>query len=141
MNHKIPIEILDTYDGGCHLMLEACFSNNLEGTLIIDTGANKTVFDSMLLKDCVENVTAIKDDISAGINSNIENSKRARLKNLRICEFEINNYETTLIDLSYLNDMYQKIAKRKIYGLLGGDFLKKYRAIINYKSKKIELIK
>ena len=47
---NVPIEILPIEDDGFHLMLKAKI-NGKKANLIIDTGASRTVFDEILIKD------------------------------------------------------------------------------------------
>ncbi len=141
MEYNIPIEIFSTADSGCHLFIKANFSNKENGLLIIDTGANKTVFDKNLLANYTQSKEKINEEISSGINASIENSYRAKLDSIKIGGFELVNYEIILISLKHLNNIYEKIAKKKIWGLLGGDFLLHYEANINYKTKILTLEK
>lgn len=141
MIYNIPIDIFDTQDDGCHLFIEATFSDQEKGWLIIDTGANRTVFDKSLLEKYIDLKDEIKEEISAGINASIENSREAILYKINMGDFEIKNYKTVVISLEYLNNVYSKMAKRQIWGLIGGDFLLKYQASINYKTKILSLEK
>jgi hypothetical protein len=49
--------------------------------------------------------------------------------------------QCALIDLSGINEMYQQHCNRKICGLLGSDFLLKYKAVINYERRILSLEK
>ncbi len=135
MIHEIPIEIFDTPDSGCHLFIEAHFSEYEKGWLIIDTGANRTVFDKKLVSNFVELKDIINEEISAGINASIENSQDAILNRFQLGKFVVTGFKTVVISLEYLNSMYNQIAERKIWGLIGGDFLKEFNCIISYKGQ------
>ena len=108
MIYNIPIDIFNTQDDGCHLFIEATFSDKENGWLIIDTGANRTVFDKSLVEKHIDLMDEIKEEISAGINASIENSQEASLHRIRIGDFEIKNYKTVVISLEYLNNIYNK---------------------------------
>lgn len=137
MIYSIPLDIFNTQDGGCHLFVEATFSDQEKGWLIIDTGANRTVFDKSLLDEYIDLKGEIKEEISAGINATIENIQEAILHKIKIGDFEIENYKTVVISLEYLNNIYSTLTKRQIWGLIGGDFLLKYRCTIDYKNKSL----
>lgn len=139
MTYEIPVKIIETNDGGCHILVKAQFDKQLKGWLLIDTGANKTVFDKNLLKEHSRITGDMKNELSTGINASIEGSKKAILGKIQIGKLKIVNYETILINLGYLNNIYKEITNKAIYGLIGGDFLLKYQAIINYKKQLLKL--
>ena len=139
--YTVPIEIFEMQDGGCHLFVEALFSDKEKGWVIIDTGANRSVFDKILLQEHITLKAIIKDDISAGINATIEESQEAIIHQIQLNKFQIADFKTVVISLEYLNKMYGKITNKKVWGLIGGDFLMKYNGIIDYSSEQLMLEK
>ena len=132
---KIPIEILVIEGNGCHLFVDCMINKTISCSLIIDTGASKTVFDYNLLNLISEKIEKSEEIKSAGVGGEITMSEFANISNFKIGELEIENLETVLIDLSNVNEIYEPIIKKKIWGLIGGDFLLKYKSKIDYKTK------
>jgi hypothetical protein len=56
-----------------------------------------------------------------------------------IGELEIHDYEAVALDLENIHEMYGKLGLPRIDGIIGGDLLKRYKAVINYKGKKLRL--
>jgi len=130
----IPIQLLELDDQGIHLIINA-FIDDLKINLIIDTGASKTVFDEKFLQ---EYCTFIDDENiieSKGINSEFLETKKAEIKKIKFGEIEFTDFETVLLDLSNINEIYSEFTDLTIYGLIGGDFLIKHKAVINYSNK------
>lgn len=167
MRVNIPIEIFRE-GNGTHLFIACTLNNNRVGELIIDTGASKTVFDTALLSEEIEELSVneflnhfpenshkilfaeIDEDelpegispdgiVSSGVNAPIE-MKFGKLDRLKLGNrFEINDYWVSLTNLSSVKDIYVHFGKFTILGLLGGDILAEYNATINYKRKLLML--
>lgn len=162
---KIPLSV-DNVDGdACHISVNAVFNDFKNGVLLIDTGASKTVLDKDLTKDLIQLIDTnsyieenpqtlteklsseqreqfdIDDDgiVSLGVNSGKIDFHFGILKKLSLGNFTIENFTVALIDLSNINDLYGAIGKPKIWGLLGGDFLLKYKAVIDYNKKNLSI--
>jgi hypothetical protein len=43
--------------------------------------------------------------------------------------------KVALLDLSHINELYKRATDLEICGLIGGDFLTKHHALIDYKRK------
>ena len=46
-----------------------------------------------------------------------------------------------MLDLSAVSEMYQSVGFKPIQGILGGDFLRQYQAVINYQTLELTLKK
>ena len=149
MKTKIPIEIVNLDNESCHLFVKIEFDKDKIGELVIDTGASKTCFDSELVKDFILEKKQLEDTeiLPTGITDTPLETEIAVLKKMSIGKLTVKNYQTVLINLSHINKMYElyfsKMNKEKkiVYGLLGGDFLQKFNARINYKKKILTLEK
>ena len=58
---------------------------------------------------------------------------------LQIGNHTIENIHAAIIDLQYVNSLYDKHLHRRVAGLLGSDFLVKHEAIIDYRNKELTL--
>jgi hypothetical protein len=138
MKSVIPIKIL-TLDDGFHLQVNI-YVNNKPALLLIDTGASKTVFDeerssAFLSKDNFEK----HDKLSTGLGTSNMKSHLAVIGKISIVKIEIKNYKTVVIDLSHVNVAYRQLKHKPIDGVLGSDILKKYKAVIDYGKKVMQL--
>ncbi len=140
MQIEIPIEIIELEENSYHLMIEGAFNEELKGNLIIDTGASKTVFDSSFVSAFVTDIEELEENDSSGINATITNARTGIIPHIAFSTLKLEHYECLLLDLSHVNQVYQKYTDRQIAGLVGSDFLLKYKAVIDYEQKTLTLI-
>lgn len=135
----IPIEIIQLDQESYHLFVR-CFIQEKAYSLVIDTGASKTVFALNILKDRVENLKQNENEMqSAGISAQIGESFQGTLRDFKLGTLELPSFEVVLIDLTYVNEVYSKIMDKTISGLIGSDFLLKYKACIDYQKEELTL--
>lgn len=135
---KISIQIIELEANNFHLITTSTFEDGTSGNWVIDTGASKTVFD----KNEVAYYQISGEDeeiLSAGISEQQLKSAMATLKPLQFGKLNIQELNVALLDLSHINNLYLKETKMKICGLIGGDFLMKHKAEINYNKKVLVL--
>ena len=136
---EIPINIINIEGDGFHLVAEGLI-NNKKARFVVDTGASRTVFDKeRILTFADDTEFSEKEGLSAGIGGTDISSFIFTIKELSFGDLKINNYQAVAMDLSNINNSYAMIKLSPIDGVLGGDLMKKYQAIINYKSKKMRL--
>lgn len=135
----IPFKILAIDNEGYHLLLKLQINGKVS-KVIIDTGASKTVFDKTRIEKLVNHKNFDShDQLSSGLGTNTMESQTTIIKKLKLCDLEILNYKTVLLDLSHVNQSYQLIGLKPIDGVLGSDILVKYNAVINYEKKMLTL--
>ena len=111
-----------------------------EAHFLIDTGASRSAFDSNTITNFIDDIQfEKKEGMTAGVGSSDLESSIFVIDSFSIGNLEINNYEAVALDLENIHEMYAKLALPHIDGILGGDLLKKYKAVINYRSKKLRL--
>ena len=108
---------------------------------MIDTGASKTVFDS----SCVLKFVKKKDlqpnkSKSVGLGTSDVETKIVEINNLKLGTMKVKKLEIAVLDLSHVNHSYEEIKLPKIDGVLGSDFLMKYKAVINYPKAFLKLV-
>lgn len=156
---KIPIEI-DMIDGdGCHPLVQVVINGEIQAKMVIDTGASKTVFDQNLLRDHVEMVSyqdfveesgyesltsqfseeeleemGVEKDgmLSVGVSPGKIDFQFGHIKEFALGSLILKAYPAAFINLDTVNELYSKLRKYQIWGLLGGDFLNRYNAVIDY---------
>jgi len=136
---KIPLEIVELDNTSFHLFVEG-FVNGQSCNFIIDTGASKTVFALHHLQPILHEDTVSQPDIqSAGITASSMDSHSGVISHFKLGNFSIRNMDIILIDLSSIDELYQKYTNKSIWGLIGSDFLLKYKAKLDYDSKVLTL--
>ena len=136
---EVPINITNIENDGFHIIAEGLINGKL-ARFVVDTGASRTVFDKDRILDYIDNPEfSEKEGISAGIGGTDISSFIFSINELCLGELRINYYQAVAMDLSNVNNSYAMLNIPPIDAVLGGDLLKKYQAIINYKSKKIRL--
>lgn len=121
-------------------MVEVTLNATTKASLIIDTGASKTVFDKNFISPIASNIEAVEDNRSSGINAMIDEASVGTIDEFKIGDLTINNYQCLMLDLSHINELYKNYADKYIAGLLGSDFMVENKAIINYAEKSITFI-
>ncbi len=139
----LPLQLLQVESDGCHLMCEA----EVEGrkiNMLIDTGASRTVFDSISLQKSLGiDITTLQSNerLSAGIGTTSLESLFLQIESFKIGEVLISDYQAVLIDLGQVNTMYTSLGLPAIEGVLGGDLLISMRAVIDYRLMTMKLRK
>lgn len=141
MRYKIPIEIIELESDNYHLIVPSKFQNGTNGNWVIDTGASKTVFDKNLAAYFLPGDEEAEDLHSAGINDEPIKTSIGYLKPFLIGTLEVAEMKVAILDMSHINELYSKVTKLKICGLIGSDFLLKHKAVINYRKSTLELRK
>lgn len=136
---EIPIEIINIEGDGYHIITYGAI-NDRRARFVVDTGASRTVFDKEKIKKYIEKPEfSEKEGISAGIGGTDISSFLFSLESISFGELYISDYQAIAMDLSNINDSYAMIGLPAVEGVLGGDLMKKYQAVINYKSKMMRL--
>jgi len=139
MKSVLPLEIFPIENDGYHLKVTVTINNKL-ASLILDTGASRTVFDETRIAAFVDDEDVEEHDrLSSGLGTNTMVSKKVVINNFQLGEIEITDYDATVIDLKHVNQSYEKLELDPVDGVLGGDVLKDYDAIIDYKKKELTL--
>jgi len=107
--------------------------------VVLDTGASKTAFDKTMLEKANKKGEITKSDIlSTGLGTNSMASFTATIHDLRIGRLKIPEFEVAVLDLSTINFAYRQMGHPEVLGVLGGDILMKYEAVINYGKQHIK---
>jgi predicted aspartyl protease len=139
MTTTLPLTIQAIENDGYHL-LTTILINGKNALLIIDTGASRSVFDETRIVDFIGHSNlAQHDKLSTGLGTNTMTSKKVMLDTLDLNGLILNNYEATILNLHHVNESYQKIELQPIDGILGGDILMDYNAVIDYKNATLTL--
>jgi len=141
MSVSIPIEVIELEQDNYHLLASVRFSDGESGKWVIDTGASKSVFDQNL-PQYYKTLDGLTEELhSAGFYDEPIKSTLGILESFSFGKFRIDEMKVAVMDLSHINTLYSKYSGIKICGLLGGDFLIRYNAVIDYRKKRMILRK
>ena len=136
---EIPIQLLDIEGEGFHIMVKGMIHGK-EASFLIDTGASRSVFDPKTISSFIKNIEfEKKEGMTAGVGSSDLESATFRIDVFSLGDMEIFDYEAVALDLENIHEMYGKLGMPHIDGILGGDLLKRHKAVINYRNKKLRL--
>ena len=130
---EIPLKLVELENENYHILVEIRFSDDEPQMLVIDTGASKTVLDINLTKYYSEVHTPLTEIESMGIGDLKIETKSGAIKELKLGDVTLHDLNVALIDLSQLNILYHQFTNQKISGLIGSDFLVRYKANIDFK--------
>ena len=140
MKTTIPIEIFSIEDDGYHLKIAIAVNDKI-AHMILDTGASRTVFDETRIAQFLVNETIEEQNrLSTGLGTNTMESKKVVLNTVEIGAVAITNYQAAVLDLSHVNQSYEKLSLAPVDGVLGSDILVDYRALIDYQKKELRLL-
>ena len=136
---EVPIQLLDIEGEGFHIMVRGMIHDK-EASFLIDTGASRSVFDPKTITAFIEDIQfEKKEGMSAGVGSSDLESATFVIDRLGIGALEITDYEGVALDLENIHEMYGKLGLPHIDGIIGGDLLRRHKAVINYRSRKLRL--
>ena len=134
---EVPLQLLDIEGEGFHIMIKGLIHGK-EANFLVDTGASRSVFDTKTISSFIENIEfEKKEGMTAGVGSSDLESAVFIIDTFSLGTMEILNYEAVALDLENIYEMYGKLGLPHIDGIIGGDLLNRYKAVINYRCKKI----
>ncbi len=139
MKISIPILPLKVEQGGYHMLIKSRLNTNTCGYVIIDTGASMSAFDKDTCLNFSKPIFNIKEVKSSGITNESLNAIPVVINKIFLGRRSFKNIKAVLIDLSHINALYSEFTNKVIIGLIGGNFLKKYKASIDYKNNKLNI--
>lgn|SRR5690606_466662 len=138
--HLIPLTLLNLQEEGYHLLIEVTILDR-NFNMVVDTGASKTVLDrqTLLTSGLDEEALLDTDILSTGLGTNSMSSQFLTLPRLSIGEWSVKDMQVAVLDLSTINYAYAQMNFPQVVGVLGGDILYPYGAVINYKKSTLQL--
>ena len=136
---EVPLQLLDIEGEGFHIMIQGKIHGK-EAFFLVDTGASRSVFDPKTIASFIDNPEfEKKEGLTAGVGSSDLESATFTIHALSLGNLEITDYEAVALDLENIHEMYGKLNLPHIDGIIGGDLLKRHKAVINYRCKKMRL--
>ena len=134
----VPLQIIDLHDDGFHPLVNVSVYGKTF-TLVLDTGASKTAFDHAMLSGAGDNASIKSSDrLSTGLGTNNMASSTALISDMLIGDLQVAEFEVAVLDLSSINIAYRQLNHPEVLGVLGGDILMRYKAVIDYGKRAIK---
>ncbi len=138
---EIPLEILNLHDDGFHLLVDVVIYQK-SFKAVIDTGASRTVFDKTLISElALPEALLNTEKLSTGLGTTSIESFLIRIPDLKIGNLLLSPSEYVVIDLSNINNVYETMQLQSVVGVIGGDILMRFKAIIDYNRLILKLFK
>ncbi|MCX2477083.1 retropepsin-like aspartic protease [Pedobacter sp. MC2016-05] len=137
---SIPLKLINLQDDGFHLLVEVVVFKE-KHFAVLDTGASRSVFDKKLIEQHLAETLQVSEEINAATLFTTTSTIQATIPEVKIGRLRIKNYETVAFDLQSVTDTYQQFGHPPIIGIIGGDILMQYKAVINYEKSALRLYK
>ncbi len=124
--YRIPLQRLITG----HYLFTAKI-NGTKGEFILDTGASTSCVDLLSSShfSLISEESMIK---AAGAGATNMETMFSPKNEFAIKKWKLKNMDFVLFDLSHVNEALKQADENAIHGIIGADFLKKRRAVIDY---------
>lgn len=137
---KVPLELINLQDNGFHLLVEVVVFGQ-PFNVVLDTGASKTVLDKTTVEKYIATGDLLSSDhLSTGLGITNMQSYVIHLPVFKIGKLKLKNFEAAVLDLSSISSAYENLSLPPVIGVLGGDILHKYRALIDYNKLQLKFI-
>jgi len=138
-NFKVPLQLINLQNDGFHLLVEVVVFGH-PFNVVLDTGASKTVLDKTSVKNHIAAEDLLTSDkLSTGLGTNAMESYTLHLPALYIGKLKLVNFEAAVLDLSSISLAYENLQLPSVIGVLGGDILFQYKAVIDYNNLLLKL--
>jgi len=137
---SIPLKLINLQDDGFHLLVEIVVFNETHFA-VLDTGASRSVFDKTLIEKHLFETLQVSEEINAATLFTTTTTIQATIPEIKIGALKIKSYETVAFDLQSVTETYQQFGHPPIIGIIGGDILMQYKAVIHYSKLLLRLYK
>ena len=134
---RIPLEILKInvgYQILCRLTIK-----NKEYRFLLDTGASQTMFDIKKYKEISDEDKIDNNFNSSGFGGVNIKSSYIKINEMKLGDIIIKDYDMMLIDFDNFNSHFKINGYPLVDGIIGGDILYKYFALIDYENREMIL--
>jgi len=136
---NIPLELVNLQGDGFHLLVEVVVYGQ-KFNAVLDTGASKSAFDKELIEGLSDDlIQHIPDQHAVGLGTTTMERYVAVFSSLTIGSIVIPDYEAPVFDLSSIKFAYAQLDLPPVIGVIGGDILMDYKAVIDYSSLTLTL--
>lgn len=105
--------------------------NSISGVFILDTGASTSCIG--FTNDSYFNLNNEESKIkAAGAGAINMKTEIAKNNTISIGSWDLKRIDFVIFDLSHVNEALNQVDEAPVHGIIGADFLKKTRAVIDY---------
>ncbi|TAE86467.1 MAG: clan AA aspartic protease [Bacteroidetes bacterium] len=139
MKYKISLEICEIEKKNYHVFVSLKIGEK-PCRLLLDTGASKTVFDKeKVLQYITSKQLKSNEGKSVGLGVSEMETQEAVVKCLQFNKLTIKKLRVAVLEIGHVNLIYKNLELPEIDGVLGSDFLMKYKAVIDYRKQILKL--
>jgi predicted aspartyl protease len=136
------LKIISIKGDGYHCIINCRINKKFKARMLLDTGASRTILDLQLINELgMKDQLKETEEKATGLGTNSMQGHQLILPELKIGKLVLKNIHIGILDLSMVNMSYNSIGLPPIHGAIGGELLKKLKAVVSYKDKKIFLEK
>ena len=136
---RVPLQLINLQNDGFHLLVEVVVFGQ-PFNAVLDTGASKTVLDKTTVENHINMGDLLSSDkLSTGLGTNSMQSFILNLPSLKIGKLNLEDFEAAVLDLSSISVAYESLELPPVIGVLGGDILQQYNAVIDYGNLQLTL--
>ena len=137
MNYSVALDLIKVEEKGIHLLIDVAV-NHKSARFIVDTGASQTVMDKEQATNFIGRSGILESEsLSKGLGTDSMQSFTTELESLEIGDLKIEKQGIVLLDLSHVVNSYVDMGHPPIDGVIGGDILSNFKAVIDYGSETI----
>ncbi|WP_353134222.1 aspartyl protease family protein [Pseudopedobacter sp.] len=140
---NVPLQLINLQGDGFHLLVEVVIYGE-RFNLVLDTGASKTALDKDTIELLIDDHSVIQhlpDQHAVGLGTTTMERYMIMIPEFMIGNLVVKAYEVPIFDLSTIKYAYQQLKLPSVIGVLGGDILMEYEALIDYKHLILKLRK
>ena len=112
--------------------------NGVAAQLLIDTGASSSCLHSKLQEHFKLRIKGDAFDATGASHGKMK-AVLTRKSKLQLGRHEVGNQAFVLLDLTHINATLETQGAAPIEGIIGADFLKKNKVVIDYRNRKLSL--
>ncbi|WP_442795262.1 aspartyl protease family protein [Pelobium manganitolerans] len=139
-NSALPLQLIDLQGDGFHLLVDIEVFG-VQFKAVLDTGASKTAFDMEIISGLApaDQIVHMPDHHAIGLGTTTMERYFVICPELKLGDLIIHDYEAPVFDLSAIKYAYSQLDLPPVIGVLGGDILQEYNAVIDYGSLTLHL--
>ena len=124
---------------GTHVVVTA-FINGQMANVLIDTGASQTVLDRNRVHIFSAQTEFVKSEqTSKGLGTDGMDTHLFTITQFLLGDLLLEGMKVMLLDLSHVNGSYTELNLAPIDMVLGGDILRRYGALVDYRAMELTL--
>ncbi|MFD1628397.1 aspartyl protease family protein [Pseudopedobacter beijingensis] len=138
---EIPLQLINLQGDGFHLLVEVVVYGQAFN-LVLDTGASKSALDKDTITALIDDDSQIyhlPDRHAIGVGTSSMERYAVIVPEFKIGDLIVENYAVPVFDLTTVKFAYETMQLPAVIGVLGGDILKGYHAVIDYQSNILRL--